>query len=127
MNRVEVPGPQGTLFGSGSVGGTVRYISNQPQLGSSTAFGEVGGAAIDGGGTGGNFKAGFNTPLGEKVALRMVGYYNRLAGWTDSVQPDLSLKTNVNAGDRLGTRLALDVAPTENFTTTPRVVYQTVR
>jgi iron complex outermembrane recepter protein len=127
MNRVEVlRGPQGTLFGSGSVGGTVRYISNQPLLGASYVFGEVGGDAIDGGGTGGNFKAGFNTPLGERVAFRMVGYYNRLAGWTDAVQPDLSFKTNVNAGDRLGTRLAVDISPTENFTITPRFVYQKV-
>jgi len=127
MNRVEVlRGPQGTLFGSGSVGGTVRYISNQPQLGATTVFGEVGGEAIDGGGTGGNFKAGFNAPLGDKVALRMAAYYNRLAGWVDAVQPDLSLKTDVNAGDRLGTRIALDLAPTENFTITPRFVYQKV-
>lgn len=127
MNRVEVlRGPQGTLFGSGSVGGTVRYISNQPQLGATNVFGEVGGDVIDGGGTGGDFKAGFNTPLGEKVAFRMVGYYNHLAGWTDAVQPDLSIKTNVNDGDRLGTRLAVDIAPTENFTITPRFVYQKV-
>jgi iron complex outermembrane receptor protein len=127
MNRVEVlRGPQGTLFGSGSVGGTVRYISNQPQLGATTVFGEVGGEAIDGAGTGGNFKAGFNTPLGDKAAFRMAAYYNRLAGWVDAVQPDLSLKTNVNAGDRLGARLAVDIAPTENFTITPRFVYQKV-
>ena len=39
MNRVEVlRGPQGTLFGSGSVGGTVRYISNQPELGATSGL-----------------------------------------------------------------------------------------
>src|SRR5207342_1057074 len=34
LNRVEtLRGPQGTLFGSGSVGGTIRYITNQPKIG----------------------------------------------------------------------------------------------
>src|SRR5688572_29346439 len=34
LNRIEtLRGPQGTLFGSGSVGGTLRYITNQPKLG----------------------------------------------------------------------------------------------
>src|SRR5712691_7028773 len=43
ITRVEVlRGPQGTLFGSGSLGGTVRYISNQPQLGVRSTFGETG-------------------------------------------------------------------------------------
>ncbi|HXI96111.1 MAG TPA: carboxypeptidase regulatory-like domain-containing protein, partial [Candidatus Acidoferrum sp.] len=50
VSRVEVlRGPQGTLFGSGSLGGTVRYISNQPQLGVRSTFGEAGINWIDGG------------------------------------------------------------------------------
>ena len=127
MSRVEVlRGPQGTLFGSGSVGGTVRYISNQPMLGETHVFGEIGGASIDGGGTGGNFKAGFNTPLGEKVAFRMAAFYNRLGGWMDAVQPDFSVKHDVNAGDRLGARMALLIAPVEGLTITPRFMYQKV-
>src|SRR6202008_593032 len=65
MNRIEVlRGPQGSLFGSGAVGGAVRYISNQPTLGETAVFGEVSGMSIDGGGTGGDVKAGFNAPLG---------------------------------------------------------------
>ncbi len=134
MNRVEVlRGPQGTLFGSGSLGGTVRYITNQPQLGVSSVFGEIGGNTVDSGGTGGDFKVGFNAPLSNNVALRVTSYYNRLAGWTDAVQPfgsetpgKFSLHKNVNAGDREGVRVALALNPIEGLTITPRFVYQKV-
>ena len=134
MNRVEVlRGPQGTLFGSGSVGGAIRYISNQPELGSTSVFGEVSGHSIDGGGTGGSAKAGFNAPLGSLAALRVAAYYNRLAGWMDEVHPlgqfkpgEFTVEKNVNAGDREGVRLAVDIAPNENLTIVPRFVYQKV-
>ncbi len=127
VNRIEVlRGPQGTLFGSGSIGGTVRYITNQPELGVNSVFGEIGGESIDGGGTGGEFKAGFNAPLSNTAAMRVATYYDRFAGYIDSVQPDLSVRKNVNAGDREGARIALTLQPTDNLTITPRFVYQKV-
>jgi len=65
VSRVEVlRGPQGTLFGAGSLSGTVRYITNQPELGVRSVFGETGGSWIDGGGGGANLKLGMNAPLG---------------------------------------------------------------
>ena len=128
MNRVEVlRGPQGTLFGSGSLSGAVRYISNQPELSVSKYFGEITGSTIGGGGQGGNAKVGFNAPLSNTTALRVAAYYDRLAGWMDAVQPDLSTKRNVNSGERTGFRAALTIAPDENLTITPRLVYQTVK
>src|SRR5438874_8126149 len=58
--RVEVlRGPQGTLFGSGSESGTVRYITNQPELHVMKGFGEIGGTGTTGGSAGGNVKFGF--------------------------------------------------------------------
>src|SRR6266571_5480298 len=87
VGRVEVlRGPQGTLFGSGSESGTVRYITNQPELTVSKYFGELSGSAIGSGGLGGSAKAGFNAPLSSISALRVVGYYDRLPGWMDAVQ-----------------------------------------
>src|SRR6267154_379148 len=74
VSRVEVlRGPQGTLFGAGSLAGTVRYISNQPELGVSSTFGEVGGNWVRDGASGNASKLGFNAPLGEKAAFRIVG------------------------------------------------------
>jgi iron complex outermembrane recepter protein len=126
--RVEVlRGPQGTLFGSGSESGTVRYITNQPELGLSKYFGEVSLSDAHDGSPGGYAKAGFNAPLSSTAALRVAGYYNRLAGWMDAVQPDLSVKKDVNTGERTGARVALEFAPDEHLTITPRLVYQTVK
>jgi iron complex outermembrane receptor protein len=127
VSRVEVlRGPQGTLFGSGSESGTVRYISNQPELGVKKGFGEFGGNTIDGGNQGANVKLGFNAPLGETAAVRVAGYYSRLAGYMDAVQPDLSVNEDVNTGDRMGVRVAVRIAPNERLTVTPRLVYQKV-
>jgi len=125
LTRVEVlRGPQGTLFGSGSLSGTVRYISNQPELGVTRWFGELGGSSIDGGNQGGDVKLGVNAPLGDTVALRVAAYYNRLAGYMDAVQPDLSVKEDVNTGDRAVVRAAVRFAPSDRLTITPRFFYQ---
>jgi iron complex outermembrane receptor protein len=127
MARVEVlRGPQGTLFGSGSESGTVRYITNQPELGVTKVFAELEGTTISGGNQGGNAKLGFNAPLGDTAALRVAGYYNRLAGYIDSVQPDLSTKTHVNTGDRSGVRAAIRIAPNDRLSITPRLDFQKV-
>jgi len=129
VSRVEVlRGPQGTLFGSGSLAGTVRYISNQPELGLRSMFGELGANQIlGGGGVGANVKLGANVPIGDQAAGRVALYYTQLGGYMDAVQPDLSVKKNVNNGTRTGLRAAVRYEPSAHFTVTPRVVYQTVR
>src|SRR5204863_5990648 len=128
ISRVEVlRGPQGTLFGAGSLGGTVRYISNQPELNVNSTFGEAEINAIDGGAPGNNAKLGFNVPLGDKAAFRVAGYSNRLGGWLGAVQPNLTPTHELNGGQRSGVRVALKVVPSGRFSFTPRVVYQDVK
>src|SRR6266704_613018 len=128
VSRVEVlRGPQGTLFGAGSLSGTVRYISNQPELNVNSTFGETGVSLIDGGAPGSNAKLGFNVPLGDKAAFRVAGYSNRLGGFMDAVQPNLKVNNAVNGGERTGVRAAFRIVPSGRFSITPRVVYQDVR
>jgi iron complex outermembrane receptor protein len=135
VSRVEVlRGPQGTLFGSGSLSGTVRYISGQPELGVRSSFGEIGSSAIAnsqgmGAGTGGrgvgaDVKYGVNAPLGENAAARIVAYYDRVPGFMDAVQPNHSVNGDVNDGGKYGVRAAIKFAPSDAFTITPRIVYQ---
>lgn len=133
MSRVEVlRGPQGTLFGSGSMGGTVRYITNQPELGVTSYFGELGVNQVDGGGTGGDVKAGFNAPLGEKAAVRLAAYRTQYGGYMDAQTLQFAddtisgyaLDEDVNTGSRTGVRAALRFEPDDAWTITPRVFFQ---
>ena len=127
LNRVEVlRGPQGTLFGSGSLSGTLRYITNQPDPEDAYGAVELNANTIDSGDTGGYGKAFYNTPLGDNAALRIVAYYDDLPGFIDAHQPDGSVKEDVNGGTRTGGRFSLRLETMENLVVTPRLVYQKV-
>ena len=56
--------------------------------------------------------------------MRAVAYRSELPGFIDSYYPDRDVRKDVNGGSRTGGRLAFRFEPTENFTITPRVVYQ---
>ena len=125
MNRVEVlRGPQGTLFGSGSLSGTVRYITNQPEIGVSDSVGEFSLSTITDGGVGGSVKVATNVPLSDTSALRLTAYYTSYGGFMDALQPDFSVDEDVNTGDRTGIRLAIRAEPNDRLTITPRLIYQ---
>jgi iron complex outermembrane receptor protein len=86
IERVEVlRGPQGTLYGSGSMGGTVRVITNQPKLGSFEGSVQGTGSYTDGGG--GNYGGNLmhNLPLGEKIAVRLVLSDLYRSGWINNI------------------------------------------
>ena len=125
LNRVEtLRGPQGTLFGAGNIGGTVRYITNQPKLRVTEGAVELNANTIADGSAGGSLKAAFNAPMGDAAALRLVAYGTHFGGWVDALGPGGG--KDVNEGDRTGARLALTFQPNQDITITPRVVYQKV-
>ncbi len=127
VQRVEVlRGPQGTLFGAGSESGTVRYITNQPELNTTSTVAELTGDTITDGSQGGAAKVAANAPLGSTGAMRIAAYYNKMGGWIDAVQPNFSVKKDVNSGTRKGARLSFLFQPNKNLTITPRFLYQEV-
>ncbi|MDX2274628.1 MAG: TonB-dependent receptor [Hyphomonadaceae bacterium] len=128
LNRVEtLRGPQGTLFGSGSVGGTLRYITNQPDLNSFEGSLEADVNTVTDGSEGGSVRGMVNVPFANgTAALRAVGYYTAYPGFIDARRLDGSVTEDVNDGYRSGARIALTIQPTSNLTLTPRVVYQKI-
>ena len=123
LNRVEtLRGPQGTLFGSGSVGGTIRYITNQPKLNRLEGQVEGGVSVAKGGDIGYDAKGAINIPIGNVAAIRGVAYYSHFPGFIDAVGP--AAGKNVNDGQRYGGRLSMLLQPTDSLKITPRVVWQ---
>jgi iron complex outermembrane receptor protein len=86
LNRVEVlRGPQGTLYGAGSMGGTIKLVTNQPDPKAFAANVEViGSGTTNGGGFNHTENVMFNIPLiQDVVALRLVGTDKYIDGWID--------------------------------------------
>src|ERR1700674_3466039 len=125
LDRVEVlRGPQGTLFGAGSEAGTVRYITTQPKLGVLEGLADASVELPKSGSVGGSGRLAVNLPMGDTAAARIVVYEHHLPGFIDAIQPNGSIKKDVNDGDRAGVRLSMLWKPTDQLSITPRIVYQ---
>jgi len=85
LDRVEVmEGPQGTLYGAGSLGGIIRLVPNQPEMGVTYGSAMVGGSATEHGAIGGDASATFNLPLvGDRAALRLALDAETQGGYID--------------------------------------------
>jgi outer membrane receptor protein involved in Fe transport len=87
LNRVEVlRGPQGTLYGSGSMGGTIKVVPNAPNPDAFDASAEAVLADTDHGGFDHAENAMVNLPFGNGLAaVRIVGSYSDDSGWIDRI------------------------------------------
>jgi iron complex outermembrane recepter protein len=148
LNRIEVlRGPQGTLYGSGSMGGTVKLITNQPNLTESQGSVESILSGTDGGGFNHNTNFMVNIPLvNDKLALRIVGSEAYTSGWIDRIvanpfplptnggatrgdvqaAPIESRRPGSNAEHLYGVRATVLWKPTDELTITPSIFYQRV-
>lgn len=126
INRVEVlRGPQGTLYGQGSLGGTVRYITNDADLSNleASANGELG--FVDNGGTDWKTEGMINIPIvADRLGARFAGSYQHFGGWIDN--PVLGEK-DVNDGHALTVRAKVGARVTDRFDVKLLVQHQNVK
>jgi iron complex outermembrane receptor protein len=113
LQRVEVlRGPQGTLYGAGSEGGLLKYVTNSPDPTKFAAAAQVGGEDLAHGEAAGSGKGMLNMPLGDRAAFRLSGYYSKIPGYIDD--PSLN-KKDLNDGHRAGVHASVLWHATDNL------------
>jgi iron complex outermembrane receptor protein len=148
LNRVEVlRGPQGTLYGSSSMGGTIRLISNQPDTHEFAASGQLTGSDTWDGGPNYGANVMVNVPLiNDQLAVRIVGTDTYTSGWIDRIvlnpfplpaaagfargnvlaAPVVADHKDVNWERQESVRGSVLWQPVEGLTITPTVMYQKI-
>jgi outer membrane receptor protein involved in Fe transport len=113
--RVEVlEGPQGTLYGAGSLGGIMRLVPVEPDLSRLAGALTAGGALVAGGASEHDASAVANVPLAtDRLGLRAVAYENVEGGYIDDAQRGLG---NVNRTEIYGGRATLRFQPGPSWT-----------
>lgn len=114
LQRVEVlRGPQGTLYGAGSEGGLLKYVTNPPDPTKEAAAFQVGYEAITHGGSDPLAKAMINVPIAGSAAIRLSGFGTWLPGYIND--PSFN-ESEINRGLREGGRASFLVNATDNLT-----------
>ena len=114
VERVEfLRGPQGTLFGSGSLAGAMRIITKAPNPGRFEASALVDLGYTEEGGLRQRYNAMVNVPIAQDtVAFRAVGYYRNEDGWVDNIGTGID---DANSIEAYGVRAAVLIEPTNKF------------
>jgi iron complex outermembrane recepter protein len=156
LDRVEVlKGPQGTLFGSGSEGGTIRFITPEPGLTTYSGYARAEFGQIDSGGQNYEIGAAFGGPIIDNVlGFRISASFREDGGWVDRVNyarptpvptvcnpgcfgfpadvyttiPTVTgiTESNANWHDTDTFRAALRWAPTQDLTIDPSIYVQSL-
>lgn len=139
--RLEIlPGPQGTLYGASSESGTLRIITNQPSTSGLSGAIDLQGDTVSHGGQGYVLEGFINIPLNDRVALRLVAFDERDAGFIDNIPATRTFATSgetidntpfakkdFNGSQTFGGRAALKFDLNDDWTVTPSVMAQDQR
>ena len=115
LNRVEVlRGPQGTIYGASTMGGLIKYVTNEPDTGRFFGRALVAGSTTQHGSPNNTVSAMLNAPLSENVAgVRIAAFRDHFGGFVDATGP--AAGSDVNTGNTVGGRVALLTTPMSNL------------
>jgi iron complex outermembrane receptor protein len=135
LDRVEVlRGPQGSLYGASSFGGTVRYITNQPNLSEEHVTAKVTASGTEDGGFNEEVNGLINQPIiPGYLAVRAMVFDRNNSGYIDQYPTDPSnylailpgpVDKNINTEQTFGGRVAVEAKPIDDFSATLAAYYQ---
>ena len=138
LARVEaLAGPQGTLYGASSMAGTVKMVTNAPDMSDSYGSMDLELNSVAHGDFGGVAEGFYNAKLSDSAALRLVGWYRHDAGYIDNIPGSRTYPTsgitddnsdlvedNYNDSDTYGARLALGIELNDSWTLRPTIMGQ---
>ena len=124
LERVEIlRGPQGTLYGAGSMAGTIRFVTAKPDLNSMFGTAEAGAATTEHGAASYNLRGMINLPIvSDQLAVRANFYVGRDGGYIDNI--GLRNKQNANSNRTAQGRVAVRWTPTTDFTLDASFTYE---
>jgi len=124
VRSVEVlEGPQGTLYGAGSLGGIIRIVPNAPEPGAAGGMISASLSATQHGAPSGDLGGWLNLPIEKDSALRLVGYSIREGGYIDDV---IRQRRDINRTDIVGGRATLMVLPAPDWRIKVGAVLQSI-
>ncbi len=136
--RIEtLSGPQGTLYGQGSQSGTMRIITNKPEIGELSSAYAVRATTTKSGEMGYGIDGFINLPISDNAAIRLVGWHKSDGGYIDNIPSSLTfaasgltvdnsavVEEDFNDSDISGARALLKVDLNDNWTVTPGIMFQ---
>ncbi len=137
LDRIEVlRGPQGTLYGSSSMGGTIKYVTAQPDIGRFSAKSVSTLSDTDGGGVNVEQAGAVNLPLNRRAALRLTAFYRHSDGFIDrydvaptdfpNINPGMVAR-DINTENTTGMRGVLRLDAGDGLVITPSLIFQETR
>ncbi|HEY2628669.1 MAG TPA: TonB-dependent receptor plug domain-containing protein, partial [Usitatibacter sp.] len=114
LNRVEVlRGPQGTIYGASTMGGLIKYVTNEPDPLRFSGSATLAGSTTAHGSPSSTLNAVLNVPVQDNVAVRFAAFQDHAGGYVDAVGP--AAGSDVNTGNTVGGRVSLLMTPTKDF------------